>query len=55
MSATTETPDVLAQLGLLKPMALDPLPKRPLVSILIPSHNYATFLSDAIESCLNQT
>ena len=55
MSATTETPDVRPQLNLLTPMALGPLPKRPLVSILISSHNYAAFLGDAIESCLSQT
>jgi len=35
-------------------MVLGPLPKQPLVSILISSHNYAAFLGDAIESCLSQ-
>jgi glycosyltransferase involved in cell wall biosynthesis len=41
--------------ALLKPMTLDPLPGRPLVSILVPSHNYAPYLEDAIQSALDQT
>lgn len=39
----------------LRRMPLDPIPSLPLVSILIPNYNYATYLSDAIESCLQQT
>jgi glycosyltransferase involved in cell wall biosynthesis len=38
-----------------KPIALDPLPSRPLVSILISNYNYASFLGQAIESVLAQT
>jgi glycosyltransferase involved in cell wall biosynthesis len=54
MSAITETPNLQPTLNVLKPMVLGPLPKQPLVSILISSHNYAAFLGDAIESCLSQ-
>ncbi|PYT32534.1 MAG: hypothetical protein DMG58_10020 [Acidobacteria bacterium] len=43
------------QPNLLRPMALDPLPEHPLVSILISNRNYAAFLKNAIESCLGQT
>jgi glycosyltransferase involved in cell wall biosynthesis len=39
----------------LKPMTLDPLPGRPLVSILVSSYNYAPYLKEAIESALGQT
>jgi cellulose synthase/poly-beta-1,6-N-acetylglucosamine synthase-like glycosyltransferase len=39
----------------LKPVALDPLPEQPLVSILISNHNYGAYLGDAIESALRQT
>jgi len=39
----------------LKPMTLDPLPSRPLVSILVSSYNYAPYLQEAIESALCQT
>lgn len=39
----------------LTPVPLDPLPKTPLVSILISNYNYAPFLPEAIESCLRQT
>jgi glycosyltransferase involved in cell wall biosynthesis len=38
-----------------KPMTLDPLPERPLVSILMSNYNYGAFLGDGIESCLCQT
>jgi glycosyltransferase involved in cell wall biosynthesis len=36
-------------------VALDPLPERPLVSILISNYNYGRYLGDAIESALQQT
>src|SRR5947208_14130182 len=39
----------------LTPVPLDPLPKTPLVSILISNYNYAPFLPEGIESCLRQT
>lgn len=38
-----------------RPIALDPLPNFPLVSILISNYNYASYLADAIESSLRQT
>ena len=38
-----------------KPMSLPPLPARPLVSVLLPNHNYARFLPEAIESVLAQS
>jgi glycosyltransferase involved in cell wall biosynthesis len=37
------------------PIKLEPLPEVPLVSILISSYNYASFLGEAIESALAQT
>jgi glycosyltransferase involved in cell wall biosynthesis len=37
------------------PMALDPLPERPLVSILMSNYNYGAYLDDAIGSALQQT
>jgi glycosyltransferase involved in cell wall biosynthesis len=55
MDATVKVTDRMEELSFLKPMALDPLPERPLVSILISNYNYAAFLPDAIESCLSQT
>jgi glycosyltransferase involved in cell wall biosynthesis len=39
----------------LRPIALEPLPNLPLVSILVPNYNYASYLTDAIQSCLSQT
>jgi Glycosyl transferase family 2 len=39
----------------LKPMALGQLPHRPLVSILMSCYNHERYLSDAIESVLQQT
>jgi len=45
----------MKELSPLKPMALDPLPEQPLVSILISNYNYAAFLGDAIDSCMRQT
>ena len=38
-----------------QPLALDPLPARPLVSILLPNHNYARYLPEALESVMAQT
>jgi cellulose synthase/poly-beta-1,6-N-acetylglucosamine synthase-like glycosyltransferase len=43
------------QLGPPKPVALDPLPAQPLVTILISNHNYAAYVGEAIESALRQT
>jgi glycosyltransferase involved in cell wall biosynthesis len=42
------------QLSPLKPIKLKPLPRRPLVSILISSYNYGRYLSDAVESVIHQ-
>jgi glycosyltransferase involved in cell wall biosynthesis len=39
----------------LKPMELPPLPKEPLVSVLIANYNYGHYIGEAIESVLNQT
>jgi glycosyltransferase involved in cell wall biosynthesis len=39
----------------LRPIALEPLPNLPLVSILVSNYNYASYLTDAIQSCLSQT
>ena len=55
MSRMAKVYDRRKELGPPKPMALDPLPEQPLVSILISNYNYAAFLGDAIESCLRQT
>ncbi len=37
------------------PIELDPLEKRPLVSILITNYNYGKFIGEALESCITQT
>ncbi len=39
----------------MEPIALNPLPPCPLVSVLIANHNYARFVGRAIESVLSQT
>ena len=39
----------------LRPLSLPPLEDEPLVSVLIANHNYARFLSDAVQSALAQT
>jgi glycosyltransferase involved in cell wall biosynthesis len=39
----------------LRPILFDPLPGRPLVSILLSNYNYAPYLVEAINSCLDQT
>ena len=52
---TVNMPRGAPQEGPLKPMVVAPLPDRPLVSILISNYNYADYLGEAIESCLNQT
>lgn len=48
-STVTRIPNGLA------PIALDLLPERPLVSVLIANYNYADFIGAAIESVLRQT
>src|SRR6267378_5394114 len=55
MSRTAKISDDKKQLNPLKPAALDPLPKQPLVSILISNYNYGAYLGEAIESALQQT
>src|SRR5260370_15524059 len=55
MSRRAKVSDYTKDLGPPKPMALDPLPDRPLVSILTSNYNYAAYLGDAVESCLCQT
>src|SRR5258707_11888995 len=55
MSRTAKISNDKKQLNPLKPAALDPLPKQPLVSILISNYNYGKYLGDAIESALQQT
>ena len=55
MSRTPKISDGRKELNPLKPVALDPLPEQPLVSILISNYNYGAYLSDAIESALHQT
>ncbi len=39
----------------LYPIELCPLPAKPLVSILVSNYNYARYISETIESALNQT
>src|SRR6267154_554664 len=48
-------PDRIPQTKSLKPIRLAPLPNRPLVSILMSNRNYSSYLTDAIESCLEQS
>lgn len=48
-------PDRRLQTDSLRPITLAPLPNRPLVSILVSSRNYSSYLKDAIESCLQQS
>jgi glycosyltransferase involved in cell wall biosynthesis len=55
MSRTSKISDDGRQIDLPKPVVLNPLPKQPLVSILISNYNYGTYLGDAIESALQQT
>src|ERR1700739_1919613 len=55
MSQTVKISDERKRLNPLQPAALDPLPERPLVSILITNYNYGAYLGDAIESALQQT
>ena len=38
-----------------KPIELDQLPDKPLVSVLIPNYNYAKYIGEALESLLCQT
>lgn len=52
---TANLPDSTKGLSLLEPITLTPLPRRPLVSILISNYNYGRYLSDAIQSALLQT
>jgi glycosyltransferase involved in cell wall biosynthesis len=37
------------------PMQLDPLPERPLVSVLIPSYNYSRYIGITLQSLLDQS
>jgi glycosyltransferase involved in cell wall biosynthesis len=37
------------------PLELPPLEERPLVSVLVPNHNYGAFVGEAIDSVLQQT
>ena len=39
----------------MQPISLSPLPPSPLVSVLIPNYNYATYIGAAIKSVLDQT
>jgi glycosyltransferase involved in cell wall biosynthesis len=55
MSKTVKILDDRKRLNPPKPAGLDPLPERPLVSILITNYNYGAYLGDAIESALQQT
>ncbi len=52
---TSQKPDRARQTCVPARIPLDPLPERPLVSILISSYNYGEYLGDAIESALQQT
>lgn len=55
MNATAKVTDYMEEFTSIQPMALDLLPEQPLVSILVSNYNYASFLGDAIESCLCQS
>src|SRR5580700_7680296 len=55
MSRTVKILDHREEHSPLKPIALEPLPERPLVSILISNYKYAAYLNDAIDSSLQQT
>lgn len=55
MGKTVKISDDWKQANPLKPMALNPLPDHPLVSILISNYNYGAYLGDAIESAIKQT
>jgi Glycosyl transferase family 2 len=55
MSTISKLSDDRKQLNVVEPVVLDPLPERPLVSILISNYNYGAYLGDAIESVLQQT
>src|SRR5437879_963008 len=55
MGRTARISNGRKQVNPLKPVQLDPLPKQPLVSILISNYNYGAYLSVAIESALHQT
>lgn len=47
--------DFTRETSFLRPIALAPLPDRPLVSILMSNYNYGRYLNDSIESVLHQT
>ena len=52
---TEMTPSPLPDSALVRPVALGPLPERPLVSVLVTNYNYGKYISAAIQSILAQT
>ncbi|MEM7712007.1 MAG: glycosyltransferase [Cyanobacteria bacterium P01_A01_bin.68] len=46
---------MLQNIDLLRPLELPELPSTPLISILIPNYNYAKYISEALDSVLEQT
>lgn len=54
MNRTAEISACAKELDALKPIPLEPSPDQPLVSILMSNYNYGRYLSDAIDSVLDQ-